>query len=463
MTSVHLQDGKRLFVALLALGLVLRVAVLSQTETLGTPIVDEQHYTRIAGSLLSGDGFGWGPGRPTSIRPPAYPAFVAAVWAVAGEGNLQAVRLAQMGLSAATAWLVFLVGRDAFTSRVGSAAAAVVWLYPSFIFFNVTILTETLYTFLLVLFVLLTIRLVKRPAAPLAVGVGLALGFACLTRSSLWPLPLVLCPLLVIAVEAPVARRVAMAALVFVGYAIVIAPWATRNTRLQGVVTIVDTMGGLNLRMGNYEHTPEDRMWDAVAVEGERGWAYALRLEHPGESLTEGQKDKWARRKAIEYIVANPGTTLRRSLIRFGDFWGLEREYAAGIATGIFDPPRWFAMLSSLAVVLAYAAVAVAGIGGIWLAPAPGWTVNVALLLPAVAIMGTHTLVFGHSRYHAPLIPFLALYAASLLTSGALRIGERPWLFAGAAASACVLVAIWSRQVLLVDAGRIQGFFTHVR
>jgi hypothetical protein len=114
-------------------------------------------------------------------------------------------------------------------------------------------------------------------------------------------------------------------------------------------------------------------------------------------------------------------------------------------------------------MVLAYAAVAAAGVAGIWLAPASSWRTSVAVMLPGLAIMAGHSLTFGHSRYHAPLIPFLALYAASLLTSGALRIGERPWPFAAAAASVCVLAAIWSRQVLLVDADRIQGLFSHVR
>ena len=41
-------------------------------------------------------------------------------------------------------------------------------------------------------------------------------------------------------------------------------------------VTIVDTMGGMNLRMGNYEYTPDDRMWDAVSLQGEKSWVHGL-------------------------------------------------------------------------------------------------------------------------------------------------------------------------------------------
>src|SRR5262245_43055959 len=163
MTSVRFRDGRALLLFAVALGLLLRVGILAHTVGLGTPIVDEQHYSQIASNILNGHGFAWGPGRPTSIRPPLYPSLVAAVWAIAGEGNLQAVRLVQVGLSAATAWLVFLIGRRAFTPVAGRVAAGVVWLYPSFIFFDVTILTETLYTFLLVSFVLLTVKVIETP------------------------------------------------------------------------------------------------------------------------------------------------------------------------------------------------------------------------------------------------------------------------------------------------------------
>jgi 4-amino-4-deoxy-L-arabinose transferase-like glycosyltransferase len=275
-----------------ATGLVIRLAILASVQLLGTPIVDEQHYVQLAASLLQGHGFAWGPGRPTSIRPPLFPGFVAAIWTVSGIGNLQAVRAVQVVLSLLTAWLVYLLGRRAFNRTVGVWAAVVCWLYPSLIFFNVTILTETLFTLLLVAFVLLTLMVVQQPRPLLAIACGALLGLAALTRSIVWPVPLLLCPLLGVLIRQPLRVRFAVPALVLAGYAAIIAPWAIRNTRLQGVVTVIDTMGGLNLRAGNYEHTPEDRMWDPAAAPGELNWTYALNQELGGQMPTEGQKDK---------------------------------------------------------------------------------------------------------------------------------------------------------------------------
>jgi 4-amino-4-deoxy-L-arabinose transferase-like glycosyltransferase len=445
-----------------ALGLAIRVAVLAGTAGLGLQIMDEQQYAQIARNIAAGHGFGWGPSQPTSIRPPLYPALLAAVWTIS-PGNLQAVRLLQIALGLATAVLIYMLGSRVYGPKVGAWAAAVSWLYPSLIFFNFLILTETLFTLLLVAFVLLAVLLVQTPRFRLAIACGITLGLAALTRSILWPVPLVLCPLLAAVIRAPLPRRLTLPALVLTGYAMVVAPWAIRNTRLQGVVTIVDTMGGINLRMGNYEYTPDDRMWDAVALGGERSWVHGLVTDTPNAPITEGQKEKWAQRKAIEYMRAHPGTTARRALIKFADFWGLEREFMAGVQQGLYAPPAWFQVAASLAIVLAYVAIVIAGAAGIWLAAPADWRLHAILLLPIVVTMGAHTIVFGHSRYHLPLMPLFGVYAAALIVArvSAYQFTHRPVLV-GAAITVTILLSVWIRQIAVSDFARIAALLNHV-
>jgi len=455
--------GRLALVAALVLGAAIRLAILWQTPGLGQQIVDEQQYSEIARNLVAGHGFGWGPGALTSIRPPLYPGLLAAVWSAAGSENLQAVRVVQILLALGTAGLVYAIGTRVFGRAVGRVAAAISWLYPSLIFFNFLILTETLFIFLLMAFLLAAIALVQTPRGWIAVACGLSLGLAALPRSVLWPLPILLCPMLALLIRAPLATRLALPGLVLVGYTLVVAPWAIRNTRLQHVVTIVDTMGGMNLRMGNYEYTPDDRMWDAVGLTGEKSWVYGLAAEHPGETITEGQKEKWAQHKAIAYMRANPLVTLRRSFIKFADFWGLEREFMAGVQQGLYAPPAWFEVAGSLAIVLVYVLVVTAGAAGIWLAPPGDWRMQILLLLPVVVITGAHTIVFGHSRYHFPLMPIFGLYAAALVVARApaYRFSHRP-ILVGAIVSVTALLAIWIRQVAIVDLARISALLSHV-
>jgi 4-amino-4-deoxy-L-arabinose transferase-like glycosyltransferase len=330
------------------------------------------------------------------------------------------------------------------------------------IFFNFLILTETLFTFLLVAFVLLTVLLVQAPRAGLAIACGLTLGLAALTRSILWPLPLILCPLLAVLIRAPLSRRLLLPGLVLAGYALAVAPWAIRNTRLQRVVTVVDTMGGINLRMGNYEYTPDDRMWDAVALTGEKSWVYGLSADPPGQPITEGQKEKWAQHKAIEFMRTHPGETARRALIKFADFWGLEREFMAGVQQGLYAPPVGLQVIGSLAIVLAYVVVVIAGAAGIWLAAPADWRLHVVMLLPIVVVMAAHTIVFGHSRYHLPLMPIFGLYGAALVAAGApaFRLSHRP-VMVGAAVTVTVLLSVWIRQIAVSDFARIRALLSH--
>jgi 4-amino-4-deoxy-L-arabinose transferase-like glycosyltransferase len=455
-------DGRLVLRLALVLGLLVRLAILWQTPSLGTEIVDEQQYGQIAGNILAGNGFAWRQGEPTSIRPPLYPGLVAGIWAVAGSRNLQAVRVFQILLALATTAMLYQLGGRLYSAAVGRYAAALCWLYPSLLFFNFLILTETLFTFLLVAFVLLTVMVVQTPRAWIAVLCGVSLGLAALTRSVLWPVPLVLCPLLAVLIRAPLARRLAVPLLMLASYAGVVAPWAIRNTRLQGVVTIVDTMGGMNLRMGNYEYTPDDRMWDAVALTGEKSWIHGLTSDRPGEEMTEGRKEKWAQHKALEYMRAHPFITLRRSFIKFADFWGLEREFMAGVQEGRFAPPLWFQMMASLLIIGVYVTVVIGGAGGIWLTPPADRRLHIVLLLPVLIIVAAHTIVFGHSRYHLPLVPILAVYGAALMTrlAPSLRVVPRSiWL--GAAATVTAMFAIWIRQVALVDLARISSLLHH--
>ena len=472
MTLVRASDGRIVLATALVVGLALRAAIFWHTPDLGPEIVDEQHYVALARNIVAGHGFAWGPDQPTSIRPPLYPGLLAGIWSVAGVGNFQAVRLVQIVLALLTTALVFQLGRRLFNPVVGRYAAAAMWLYPSLIFFNFTLLTETLYVFLLTGFLLLSVMLIERGRLVTALACGLALGLACLTRSVLWPLPIVLCPLLLFLLPGPRHMRLALSALVLAGYALAVGPWAMRNTQVQGVFTMVDTMGGLNLHMGNYEHTPDDRLWDAISLTGDKHWAHALQSARPPQGFTEGQKDRWAQQRALAYIAAHPSTSLRRAAIKFADFWGIERELASGFSQGMYHAPTWFAVTAPAAVALAFVLIALTGAAGLWLVGPREWRAQVVVLLPAAAIMAAHTITFGHSRYHIPLIPILALYGAALMQAvlaGDWRVARRGprqhggLRIIGSVASVIGLLFIWSRQVLLVDAERISAFFANVR
>jgi 4-amino-4-deoxy-L-arabinose transferase-like glycosyltransferase len=437
-------------------GLIVRFALCASVRSVGLVTYDERQYYELAANLFGGRGFFLEELGRTSLRPPLFPAFMAVVWWFGGGPSYQAIRLAECLVAVATVPLVFVIARRMFDDRV-AAVAAVIWsFYPSFLYAGVLLLTEVLFTFLLLAAVWLLIRTTTLGGKPLdSFGAGLAIGAAALTRSVLWPFPALAAGFILWSFRSSPRTGFRVVLLVLLGYALTVGPWAVRNTRLQGVPTIVDTMGGLNLRMGNFEFTREDRMWDGVSLKGDKAWAHQMFIEHPeAVHWTEGQKDKWAQHKALEYMRAHPWTTLRRSALKFADFWGLEREYVAALSEGQYSPPRWFGVASSAAVLFSYPAVMLLGLAGALTVPATDRRARLIALFVVLFVCALHSIVFGHSRYHLPLMPLVSIFAAAAIVHArwAAVPRSRRLLLGGLL---LVFTAIWVRELAVRDAGKI--------
>jgi 4-amino-4-deoxy-L-arabinose transferase-like glycosyltransferase len=457
--SVLVREHRALAVVLAA-GLLVRLVLLVASYSTQVQIGDERQYVQLAANLFHGHGFVFEPGRPTSMRPPVYPMFIAAVWSLTGHESLQAIRAVQILLALLTTLAVYVLAFRMFDRRTALIAAAITCFYPSFLFSGLLLLTEVLFTLLLVVFALQYDSLVRRPGLAVALSTGATLGLAALTRSVLWPFPIVLVPLVAMSVGGTVRRRITLAICCLAGYAAIVGPWAVRNTTLQHTLTIVDNMGGMNLMMGNYEHTPEDRMWDAVSLTGEKNWSHDLGNTHPeAATWTDGQKEKWAQSEAIGFMLANPATTIRRSVLKFADFWGLEREMVAGFQQGLYDPPAWFMLMASLAVLLTYPVVILGSAVGIFCVTPSDRRTHVLLIALILFITAIHSIVFGHSRYHLPLVPFLATYAAAAVAHQGWRVPARERMRAIAAGGVCaVLVSAWAHEIFFRDAEHVRAF-----
>jgi 4-amino-4-deoxy-L-arabinose transferase-like glycosyltransferase len=444
--------------AVIGLGFVVRLVFLYTTRDTGLMIVDEQHYHTLALNVLLGEGFAWAPGKLTSARPPFYPAFMALIWFVSGTQGLLAVRVAQIVLALANVYLLFRLGVLLFDRRTALLAAAGLSFYPSLLGFNYFLLTETLFTFLLTSVILGVVVTIRTAKIRHACSAGMLLGVASLTRSVLWPFPALLCPFIFFVADGKRSRRLWIAMAVFFGYAVIVLPWAIRNTRLQGVFTVIDTLGGITLRMGNYEYTSLYRAWDPATLYGEESILHDLPSENPNvASWSEGEREKWALKKALTYMFDNPGLTLQRSFIKLTNFWGLERTVIAGWQQKLYRPPKWFEAIGTLVISLSYIAVMLLACFGIFRA-APGDQRSHIILLLVIGFIATmHAIAFGHERYHLPLIPFLLLYAAAAIIRRSwqeIRPPLRPCA-APLAVGACLFV-LWAREVLIVDTDRIQ-------
>jgi hypothetical protein len=92
-----------------------------------------------------------------------------------------------------------------------------------------------------------------------------------------------------------------------------------------------------------------------------------------------------------------------------------------------------------------------------WLTPPNDWRVQILLLFPLALFVAAHSIIFGHSRYHLPLMPLFGIYAARVIVRApSWQLVRRPLLI-GATATVAVLAMIWIRQIVSVDLARLSA------
>lgn len=451
--------NRHLAIILIA-GLALRAALVAWFHGEPLYVVDEQSFSEIATSLATNGTFAVASGELTSLRPPLFPGIVALLYTLFGVENFTAVRIFNAAIGLLTVVATHRLADKLFDRRTATWAAAFVCFYPSLVLATNMVLTETLFALLVVVFCACLLRAWQTGAIAAFLAAGAVLALASLTRSVLWLFPPAAIAFLWFAMRPQSAsyRAVRIAAFV-VAFAAVLAPWTIRNSRLQQTFITVDVMGGRNFMMGNYEHTPLYRAWDAITITGPAAWHEVLARDTPGYGqTTQGQRDKLALRYGLRYAAANPGLTAERCVIKFFNFWQLEREAIAGAQRGYWGIHSRAVVLAMAAVILlSYVAAMAGGILG-WFVLRPGdMRFNVLAVLVIGFVCAVHTAVFGHSRYHLPLMPLVLIYAAAAVVHRA-EIWRQcgSWRFRAAALTYAILAAGWVWELAVVERARIR-------
>ncbi len=324
MQAEHPHDGPRrprgarlLVACAVAVGLALRL-----TFALGywvdKPLtLDEQEYLLLARSLAAGRGFTYPDGNAATGpadhvgRAPGYPLFLAAIvgWAgpgAASPGPLRAIRMVQALVGALGIWLIAALAARAAGARAGVAAAWVAACYPPLAWMPAYVLSETLYSALALLAVLVLDHAIggkgdARPGASWsAFAAGVVVGLAALTR------PAMLLFLLLAAGWMLARRRQVPAIALVLGAALVVAPWTARNVREHGRLVLIASEGGVTFWTGNNPLARGEG--DLAANPGMKAASQALKARYPGRSAEELEAVYY--RDAMGFIVSRPAAWL---------------------------------------------------------------------------------------------------------------------------------------------------------
>jgi len=165
---------------------------------------------------------------PDAFRSPGYPLFLMPfVDGLPNKKMIERILISQAIISALTLIVAFLFFQGFLPVFWGAIASLLVALSPHLIVTNSYILTETLFCFLIVLFGWLISLFVIKPFFGLGIMIGSITGIACLVRPSLQYFPIIMTFFLVF--HFGWRKGLHYLAFMFIGFAVVFAPWIARN------------------------------------------------------------------------------------------------------------------------------------------------------------------------------------------------------------------------------------------
>lgn len=385
---------KVLILAVLGISLIIRLGAVARIENpqdvpRSIAESDAHTYYRLAYSLLDGVGYRYSlDSPPTARRTPGYPIFLAFMFKAFGR-DFNAVRMAQIILDVISTYLVFVICMLLFQNRLAGILASLAYaVYLPAVISVTYIMTETLYTFLLLAFVATCLLAMKAQRYELFGVSGILFGIATLTRPVPLPLPLVL---LVIAMIWK--RSLWKGFLVLsVAFSLTMMPWAFRNKRDVGKFVPAGTLTGMNLYKGN--HLPTQGQYflstDSLLTDEIRA-----EIAH----VNEVQRDSILQAEAIKMVRSHKAETAVLTLKKIPRLW---------LNVGFTRKPS----NRSLAIATFHTLLLLAGAYGLARSPRPTRYLSIIPVTTIVLSTILYLAIAAAVRFVLPLIPLLLPYSA---------------------------------------------------
>jgi 4-amino-4-deoxy-L-arabinose transferase-like glycosyltransferase len=178
----------------------------------------------------------------------------------------------------------------------------------------------------------------------------------------------------------------------------VLIPWSVRNSLVLGRPAFIENTLGYNLFVGYHP-------------DGNGGYVNEVGVI-PTRFLDDSERDRWTMQQALGFIRADPGRALGLMARRTVYFWGLEdREMIYFYANDFFGPiPSAWLVAGYLALITPLVLI---GLSAPWgMALARYSSVRSLILALIASALIAYIPILAEPRFHLPLMPFLAIFAA---------------------------------------------------
>jgi len=397
-----LKDGMQsnfiMLSGLFVLALVLRLLfVLSPHGVVMTP--DGALYSNIAIHLLNGEGFIQNVRNYPIIVPPLYSIFLSFVYTIFGIKNLTAVLVIQALLEALTVIFIYKTAEELFNRWVGLFAGLFFSMYSVAIYHTGFILTETLFTFLVVLLTYAFTRMLRPQATYRTAGfVGLIWGLTCLTRPHLLFFVPFLCLLLLIVRKRHGFKLTVISTLILL---ITITPWMGYLYVKYNTIIPIASHGGIALWCGNGPFVNPDRYYNSTLYSDNP----IFNNQHKeGMSLPLYKQGRFFRNTALQFITAHPNKFISNTYAKLNMFWKSVNLNIHILRIPLFD--HIFNKIDHWMLILA--------LPGFIFSIFPRWNFRrsqiLLWLIIYYSLIVSVGIIVSQGRYRLPVMPLIAIY-----------------------------------------------------
>ena len=423
-------------VAVFAVAFVVRLVYLlayARSPFFQVHVADALFHEQWAKRILSGDIFSLRmPG--VLYKAPLYPYFLAASYWLSGASNLFAMAL-QVGMSATSCLLLFLIGKRYFGTWAALAGAVLFGFYFPSIYFSAEMEIPALAIFLTLLSYYL---LLENRGTVALVASAMVFGLSLLAL----PSNLLLLPLygFLAYTRTGEGRQRMLRALLFAAIVFVtVAPCTIRNLVAGHRLTLVSANGGINFFIGNNERYDQ-------TVSLQPGYAFEDFYDEPrrlsGASSFSDRDGYWYR-KSFAFILKHPGQEasllLKKLALYFADY-EIYRNTDLAYA-------KAHSIYRGVPLVPASLLLAV-GLAGLGLAIRRGKGGELAALCALTAL--PCIVFFVTDRYRLPSMAMWALFAGFFVTFTVNAVRTKAWRSAMPALAIALSLGVASNLNLFV-------------
>lgn len=188
---------------------------------------------------------------------------------VFGKMNgIAAFKIFQAALQGGSLYLLFLIGKKAFNSKVALIACFMDALYAAEIYATNVVLMEVIFKFLLLLLIYTSINAIEKKSLKLHAAGGIVWAVACLFRPTIAAYPLLIL-IMWIKNKYSFSEMVKYAIVVTTIFCLVMTPWWIRNYKVFDRVILFTKSSGNPFLQGTFINYDGSKGWGVPYVKGE--------------------------------------------------------------------------------------------------------------------------------------------------------------------------------------------------